>query len=140
MNILQYAASCEANWKAGLADMTDYKPFTTFYYDLSIAEYFGAKGLIDTYKNVIKHWGKDIKYITEFCLCLNHKIWQHHETNESLEILYDDLWKRVIGGNSITNTEGYESCRIAVKEEPFLFFVKSSENAEVAVETEETAE
>lgn len=43
--------------------------------------------------------------------------------------LYDDLWKRVIGGNSITNTEGYESCRIAVKEEPFLFFVKSSENA-----------
>ena len=96
MNILQYAASCEVNWKKGLADMTDYKPFTTFYNDISIAEYFGTKGLKDTYKNVIKHWGKDIKYITEFCLCLNHKIWQHHKTNESLGRLYDELWRNCV--------------------------------------------
>ena len=38
--------------------------------------------------------------------------------------LYNDLWKAIIGGNGITHTEGYEDCRVAVLEKPFLFFTQ----------------
>lgn len=44
--------------------------------------------------------------------------------------LYHALWKAVCGGSSITKTEGYENCRAAVIEKPFLFFVQKDENSE----------
>ena len=44
--------------------------------------------------------------------------------------MYNDLWKEVVGGNSITKTAGYENCRVAVKEKPFLFFHRETENDE----------
>ena len=44
--------------------------------------------------------------------------------------LYDALWKAVCGGSSITQTEGYENCRSAVIEKPFLFFIQKDENSE----------
>lgn len=44
--------------------------------------------------------------------------------------LYNDLYKAVCGGSSITQTEGYEHCRFAVCQEPFLFFIQDDENSE----------
>ena len=44
--------------------------------------------------------------------------------------LFNDLFKAVCGGNSITNTEGFENCRVAVLQKPFLFFVQEDENSE----------
>lgn len=44
--------------------------------------------------------------------------------------LFNDLWKEVCGGNSITNTEGFENTRSAVLEEPFLLFVQEDETKE----------
>lgn len=44
--------------------------------------------------------------------------------------LYNDLYKAVCGGSSVTQTEGFENCRFAVAEEPFLFFVQKDENSE----------
>lgn len=41
--------------------------------------------------------------------------------------LYNDLWKEVCGGNSITKTEGFENTRSAVIEKPFLLFVQEDE-------------
>ena len=41
--------------------------------------------------------------------------------------LYNDLWKAVIGGNSITKNPNYTKCRVAVHEKPFLYFVRSNE-------------
>jgi hypothetical protein len=38
--------------------------------------------------------------------------------------LYTDLWKEIVGGNSITNTQGYEDARVSVHEKPFLYFIK----------------
>ena len=93
MNVFQYANKCESWWKAMLSEMTDYQPFTTFFSDLSIAEFYGVNSIKDTYKNVIHSWGKDIKYITEFCMCLNHKIWQLYEQNEHIAKVYDELWR-----------------------------------------------
>lgn len=40
--------------------------------------------------------------------------------------LYNDLWKAIVGGNSITQTEGYESSRVAVEEKPFMYFIKET--------------
>ena len=43
--------------------------------------------------------------------------------------LYTDLWRKIIGGNSITKTKGYEKTRVSVHEKPFLYFFKDNENS-----------
>ena len=71
-----------------------YETFTTFFADLTIAESFGESAVIDTFERVLRDWGKNYKYFTEFVLCLNHKIWQHYQKNEALGRLYDTLWRK----------------------------------------------
>lgn len=44
--------------------------------------------------------------------------------------LYTDLWKDIVGGNSITATEGYEKVRVSVHEKPFLYFVRENPNSQ----------
>lgn len=78
------------NWN--IEQMTGYKPITTYYTDLSIADRFGLDAIKDTYNKVIK---SEIGYkeLTEFVMALNWKIWEHHESgNEELARLYDKLW------------------------------------------------
>lgn len=45
----------------------------------------------------IKNWNieamTDYKYLTEFVMALNWKIWEHYETNEKYGRLYDALWR-----------------------------------------------
>lgn len=43
---------------------------------------------------------------------------------------YNILWKKIVGGNSITNTEGFEKCRAAIIEKPFLYFVRETSDSE----------
>ena len=43
--------------------------------------------------------------------------------------LYTDLWRKIIGGNSISKTKGYEKTRVSVHEKPFLYFFKDNENS-----------
>ena len=43
---------------------------------------------------------------------------------------YNDLWKEICGGNTITKTAGYEKCRVAVKEQKFMVFQRDTENDE----------
>lgn len=91
-NPLIYPASAEAWWRRMLQSMTDYKPKTTFFSDLSIAECFGNKAIRQTYNKAIRDWGDDIIYMTEFTMCLNHKIWQLHKVDEPIARLYYELW------------------------------------------------
>lgn len=44
--------------------------------------------------------------------------------------LYNDVWKEVCGGNSITATEGFENTRSAVLEKPFLLFIQEDDTKE----------
>lgn len=44
--------------------------------------------------------------------------------------LYTDLWKRCTGGSSITNTPGFEGCRVTVAQKPFMVFVRATEDDE----------
>ena len=44
--------------------------------------------------------------------------------------LYNDLYKEVVGKNEITSTAGYENCRVAVYEEPFMVFQQETDESE----------
>ena len=92
-NPIRYSASSEKWWRENIENLTDYKPITTFYNDLSIAECCGHKAIKDTYKHILKEWGKDIKYMTEFVMCLNYKIWQLKDIDRNTAILFDELWR-----------------------------------------------
>lgn len=70
---------------------TGYKPMTTFYEDLSIADMFGVEAIKDTYKQVFKEWKHDYKFITEFIMALNWKSWEHMKNQEYCS-LYADLY------------------------------------------------
>lgn len=48
-NVFQYAATCESSFEAAIEAVSDYKRKTTFYSDLSIAEFYGTKDVIDTF-------------------------------------------------------------------------------------------
>lgn len=93
-NPFTYPASAEMWWRNNMLVMTDYTPKTTFFNDLSVAECFGVKAIKDTYKRVVKEWGKNIVYMTEFTMCLNHKIWQLNEVDKPTAIVYDELWRK----------------------------------------------
>ena len=75
----------------------DYEFKTTFWTDFTIADHFGLDAVKDTYQRSFRDWKHNTTYITELCLVLNWKIWQHYQTNEPLAQLYNDLWWEVRG-------------------------------------------
>ena len=72
-----------------------YTPKTTFWNDFTMADAFGVSAIQDTFDRSFRDWKDNIEYLTELALVLNHKIWQHYETNESLASLYERLWRYV---------------------------------------------
>ena len=97
-NVLNYAAAEDYIWKnMVLPDYGGYKAFTTCYSDLSIAEYMQLSGqqpnaVESTYNTVMREWLKNIKYITEFCMALNHKSWEFADIDPVLSQQYVDLF------------------------------------------------
>ena len=94
MTAFSYAAAEEANWKRNLEAMTSYRPKTTFFSDFSIAEFCGRENAVrETYSRVLNSWIRDIEYMTELCMVLNHKIWEWHNRNDNVMThCYNDLW------------------------------------------------
>lgn len=79
-----------------IESQTGYKPITTYWQDFSVADSFGVLAIEDTYNRSFKDLksGGNVKYLTEFVMVLNWKIWQHyHQKNVRLSELYDKLWK-----------------------------------------------
>ena len=114
MYVFEYSATTELNWKANLAEMTDWKPQYTFYSDFAIAEfcetYMRDRGaVVKTYKRVIKSWGSNYKALTEIIMVLNHKIWAFYgkdkagvdarylgvskEMGNNIARVYNQLWE-----------------------------------------------
>ena len=91
--LLKYAAQRQAAFTAGLLDLNGYQTKTTFYADMTIAEAYGLAGVRDTFNRVNRDWRSNYEYYTEFVLVLNHKIWEHYESNEALARLYNELWE-----------------------------------------------
>ena len=78
-----------------------YETKTTFFGDLSIAEWYGDESVKETYHNVVESWGGSVEFFTEFVMCLNHKGWEHHQLGKNdekrmkLSKLYFDLYEKV---------------------------------------------
>jgi hypothetical protein len=90
--IIKFAAMKEAAWEQMEREEFGYERKTTFYSDLTIADIFGADAVQDTYDRVVKEWLGEIEYITEFCICVNHKSWEHTEDDVELCKLYSKLY------------------------------------------------
>ena len=75
-------------------NLNGYECFTTFWMDFTIADAFGESAIRDTYDRAFNEWKSDYKYLTELVMVLNHKIWQHYQTNERIARVYDELWKK----------------------------------------------
>ena len=71
-----------------------YEMTTTFWEDFTIADHFGASAVKDTFKRAFNEWKSNYVYLTELVIVLNHKTWQHYETDESLALVYQDLWEK----------------------------------------------
>lgn len=81
---------------------------TTFWDDFSIADRFGVKAVNDTYKRGFVYAKADYKYLTEFIIVLNHKIWQlHGQGRMELAKAYDKLW-RLADEYAMENLKGDE--------------------------------
>lgn len=80
--------------KWNIEEETGYKPQTTFWDDFSISDQFGESAIRDTYKRAFKEWKSNHIYLTELAMVLNHKIWQHYETNEPIARVYNELWEK----------------------------------------------
>lgn len=91
MNIFEYAFQNEVMFEHQCAEI-GYKRQTTFFSDLSIAEVYGVASLKDTYNKIIKSWLGDVVYFTEFVMCLNWKIHQHFDRNQTLAEVYNELF------------------------------------------------
>ena len=80
---------------------------TTFWQDFSIADKFGIQAVKDTFNRAFEEWKNNYIYLTELVMVLNHKIWEHYETNEPLARVYNDLWERA-DEYAYTNLKGEE--------------------------------
>ena len=93
MNVFQYSANEQAKFSATLMELGGYETITTFFGDLSIAEWYGKEGILETHKNVCENWIGDYKFFTEYVMALNHKCFEHYDAGKmELSKLYEDLY------------------------------------------------
>ena len=91
-NVLTFAA-VEDNIFKRVTSETGYQKFTTFFSDLSIADWFGVASIKDTHTRVVRDWLDDYKYFTEYVMALNHKSWEWNSRGvDELSRLYADLY------------------------------------------------
>jgi hypothetical protein len=96
-NVFHYAAAEERCVFERQAAECGYERKTTFFSDLSIAEWYGADSVRDTYKNVMGSWVKNVVYFTEFVMCLNWLGWLWYERNfEELSKVYFELYEKAL--------------------------------------------
>ena len=72
-----YAAASEYCMERQLEAFGKGERKTTFMSDLSLGEWFGLNGMLDTFKNAVSSWKDDEEYMAEFILCVNWKAWEH---------------------------------------------------------------
>ena len=99
-----------------IEEETGYKPQFTFYEDFSIADHFGVSAVKSTYNSAFNEWKDDYQALTELCLALNWKIWEHYQERPGLAEAYNELWKKV---------DNY--ARTHLKGEDLLYFYKTTD-------------
>ena len=83
-----------ANWN--IQEMTGYEPQTTFYTDFSIANHFGKEAISDTYERAFNEWKGNVVFVTELCMVLCYKTWEHYDKgNVEYTELYGELYEKL---------------------------------------------
>lgn len=50
----------------------------------------------ELYRKLFREWRNDVKLVAELSMCMNRKLWEHHEKgDENLAELYNRLWMKV---------------------------------------------
>lgn len=70
----------------------NYKFFTTFRQDFSIADRYGINAIKDTYTRAVEEWKHNYKYLTELVMVLNWKSNNWFSKNELYSQVYADLY------------------------------------------------
>jgi hypothetical protein len=92
-NVFTFSAVKQKMFSDTLKEMSGYETKTTFFSDLSIAEWYGNLSIIDTHKRIIKEWFKNTEMFTEYVMALNHQCWfWYNNGNTQLSKLYSDLY------------------------------------------------
>jgi len=75
---------------------------TGFKFETNVRELFTEAEADDNvdieelYRKLFREWRDDVKLIAELSMCMNRKLWEHHEKwDESLAELYNSLRMRV---------------------------------------------
>lgn len=95
-NVFQYAATSEHNMERLLDVFGKGKRKTTFMSDLSIGDWYGLKGLLDTVKNAVPSWCSNHEYMAEFTLCLAWKAEEMYARKKNgWGLLYASLFEEI---------------------------------------------
>lgn len=87
----------EFNWN--IERETGYKPLTKLYQGFALADAFGPDGVISFCKGAFAEGmkNKDIKFLTELSMVLNHRGWMHHHAKrEAYSKTYFGLWQGLV--------------------------------------------
>ena len=97
-NIFEYATIEERLFENCTTALSGYERKTTFYSDLSIAEFCSnIAGVKDTFTRVCEEWKNNVEYFTEFIMSLNIKAWAWDSRgNEELSCLYSELYYQAL--------------------------------------------
>ena len=82
-------------WHCSYPEYDEQRERTTFWEDFTVADAFGVEAIKDTYNRSFANWKNNYKYLTELVACLNHKIFQWHESegpDGAKMKLYNKLW------------------------------------------------
>lgn len=94
---LSYGAAEETCVFEPQAKECGYERITTFFSDMSIAEWYGLAEVRESYNRIVKSWLSDYKFFTEFVLVLNWKSWEWAmyggRKYEELSKLYVELFE-----------------------------------------------
>ena len=95
MDLLRTAAIAQYKFEHQMLELSGYETKTTFYSDFTIADAFGEAAVIDTFDRSFASFNRNVVYMTELSMVLNHKLWEmYHAKNETLMNVYDALWKK----------------------------------------------
>lgn len=89
-----YGIPDKDRFQCAYPDYQEKRPSSTFFADFSVADCFHENAIKDTYNRAFNGWKGNLEMFTELVAVLNHKIWQHHERNDSYAKLYDSLWRQ----------------------------------------------
>lgn len=93
LDVFQYAMVCERLFEKRLKELTGRERISTFYADLSLAEYLGLNSVLDTCINVCKNWKDNVEMFSEFVLAVNWKAWEHAaRNNDNWAQAYSELY------------------------------------------------